>query len=147
MILLDTKREFAFVKPVGFEEPGEAEPQGGEGRAAAAPARPAAPAPPQSAQLDVVSSTSLTEPVQIKGEAVVGRKSEGAEVLGLGDRYMSSRHARFHVSAGTLYVTDLDSKNRTFVNDRLIPPHQQIALAPGDHVRMGATTLRLARLG
>jgi hypothetical protein len=148
MILLDTKREFAFVKPVGFEEPGEGEARGGDGKAAApAPARAAAPAPAQSAVLDIVSSTSLTEPLQIRGEAVVGRKSEGGEVLGLGDRYMSSRHARFHVAGGALYVTDLDSKNRTFVNERPIPPHQQIALAPGDHVRMGATTLRLARLG
>jgi pSer/pThr/pTyr-binding forkhead associated (FHA) protein len=44
-------------------------------------------------------------------------------------------------------VTDLDSKNRTYVNDAPIPPHQERRLAPGDTVRMGNTVLRLTRAG
>jgi pSer/pThr/pTyr-binding forkhead associated (FHA) protein len=44
-------------------------------------------------------------------------------------------------------VTDLDSKNRTFVNEQPIPPHQERALNPGDTVRMGNTVLRLTSAG
>lgn len=77
----------------------------------------------------------------------VGRKSEGNEVFGIGDRYMSGRHARIHISSGTVYITDLDSKNRTFVNDRPIAPHEAVALKVGDEIRLGTTTLRLDRAG
>ena len=60
---------------------------------------------------------------------------------------MSGRHARLHVAAGKLYVTDLDSKNRTFVNDRPIPPHEPVPLAVGDLIRLGTTTFRVAGVG
>jgi hypothetical protein len=148
MIQLDTKREFAFVKPVGLE----AEERNG-GRARGGAAAPSAPRPlvegtgPASvALLEVVTSSSMNEPLRVTGEATVGRRSEEGGVLGLGDRYMSGRHARFHLSGGKLYVTDLDSKNQTFVNDRPIPPHEPVPLAMGDQIRMGTTTLRLARI-
>lgn len=145
MVLLDTKREFAFVKPVGAVEPEAGQPA----RAAAA----GAPRPlvgsrsGGGALFEVVSSPSLTTPLEVQGEMTLGRKAEGDAVFGVGDRYMSSRHARLHVAAGKAYVTDLDSKNRTFVNDRPVPPHEAVALKVGDEVRMGTTTLRLARLG
>ncbi|HEU0053643.1 MAG TPA: FHA domain-containing protein, partial [Longimicrobium sp.] len=67
-------------------------------------------------------------------------------VHALGDRYMSGRHARFRTAGGRLLVTDLDSKNRTFVNEQALPPHQERALAPGDTVRMGNTVLRFVRV-
>ena len=44
-------------------------------------------------------------------------------------------------------MTDLDSKNRTFVNDRALPPHEQVPIAVGDVVRMGATVVRVASVG
>lgn len=143
IVLLDTKREFAFVKPIGLDAAEEAEPR---------PAPRGAPSPPRAmvaaevvgaAVLEVVESSSLKEPLRVKGELTVGRKGEDG-VVGLGDRYMSARHARFHLAGGALYVTDLDSKNRTFVNDRPIPPHEQVALSRGDRVRMGGTTVRLS---
>jgi hypothetical protein len=159
VILLDTKREFAFVKPLGLETP-EPEPQKGKG-AAAAPrgpdlGRPLVPEPPRpraaparatahAALLEVVSSEVVREPVRIDGEAVMGRKPADG-VLALGDRYMSSRHARFRVAGGRVLVTDLDSKNRTYVNDTPLPPHEEHPLAPGDTVRMGNTVLRLVRV-
>jgi pSer/pThr/pTyr-binding forkhead associated (FHA) protein len=43
-------------------------------------------------------------------------------------------------------VTDLDSKNRTYVNDAPLPPHQDHPLEPGDTLRMGNTVLRLMRV-
>jgi hypothetical protein len=165
IILLDTKKEFAFVKPLGLVE--EAQPPAdqlfarGAGeralvaeppRAATAAAFPQAPFAAPGAQaggrgalLEVVSSETWRDPVRVDGETIFGRKPE-AGVFALGDRYMSGRHARFRTSAGRLYVADLDSKNRTFVNDQPLTPHQEREVAPGDTVRMGNTVLRLARV-
>ena len=159
VVLLDTKREFAHVKPLGLEIP-RAEPMGASNaprpdRALvperAAPAYggdggPAHAAGRGGAVLEVVSSETLREPVRIEGEAVLGRKPE-AGVQATGDRYMSGRHARFTARGGRVTVTDLDSKNRTFVNEQPLPPHQERALNVGDTVRMGNTVLRLVSAG
>jgi hypothetical protein len=147
VVLLDTKREFAFVKPIGVDQPAPE-------KAKAAPPV-AEPAPPQAiakplsrglAILEVEASPSVTEPLRVEGEVTVGRKADGDAVVGLGDRYMSSRHARFHVAGGTLHVTDLDSKNRTYLNDRPIPPHEPVPAAVGDRIRLGTTTLLVSRV-
>jgi hypothetical protein len=155
VVMLDTKREFAFVKPMGLEAPPPTHsvgaPRGGGERAMvpdappAPAAAPAAPAGGGAALLEVVSSESLRDPVQVRGEMTVGRRPE-AGVFALGDRYMSGRHARFRVDAGRLAITDLDSKNRTFVNENPLTPHQERILAPGDTVRMGNTVLRFVRI-
>jgi hypothetical protein len=164
VILLDTKREFAFVKPLGLEAP-QQQPGAPQPAAPVGPERSLVPDPAPGyggggggggygggggggggvATLEVVSSESLREPVRIQGETVVGRRAE-AGVTALGDRYMSGRHARFRAAGGRLYVADLDSKNRTFVNDQPLTPHQEREVAPGDTVRMGNTVLRLARV-
>jgi hypothetical protein len=152
LILLDTKREFAFVKPVGLQG------REGSGRSQPMVARPApasaagASAPPAaggatagSALLEVVDSAALAHPLRVEGEVTLGRRAE-AGVLGVGDRYMSSRHARLRVEGGKLWITDLDSKNRTFLNEEALPPHQSRPAAVGDTIRMGTTTLRVARV-
>jgi hypothetical protein len=169
IVLLDTKREFAFVKPLGLVEEPHAQPEqlfaraGGERALVAEPPRAPAYAPPQQpsfapqapfaqaqaagrgAVLEVVSSETWRDPVRVDGELTVGRKPEPG-VFALGDRYMSARHARFRTAGGRLHVTDLDSKNRTYVNDQPLAPHQEREMAPGDTVRMGNTVLRLARV-
>ena len=158
IILLDTKREFAFVKPLGLDEP---PPPAPEAAPRAGPERALVPEPPRTAAhppayggpaagggrgavLEVVSSESWRDPVRIDGELVVGRKPEPG-VFALGDRYMSGKHARFLAAGGRLTVTDLDSKNRTFVNEQPLPAHREQPLSPGDTVRMGNTVLRFAR--
>ena len=150
-ILLDTKREFAFVKPVGLESPPESAPaQPLAPAASAAPPSPVASAAPSStaaysggsgALLEVVSADVPGDPLRITGETIVGRKND-AGVLGLGDRYMSGRHARIRFDGGQLRITDLDSKNRTFVNEVPITPHQELVVSPGDTIRMGNTVFR-----
>lgn len=151
VVLLDTRREFAHVKPLGLDEPRR---QPGQGAGPPAPDRPLVPeraAAPQGhpaggALLEVVSSETLREPVPVSGEVVLGRKP-GPGVHATGDRYMSSHHARIRASGGRVTVTDLDSKNRTFVNEQPLPPHQERPLSVGDTVRMGNTVLRLAQAG
>ena len=161
VVLLDTKREFAHVKPLGLEDPHAAAAAASGTSNVPAPDRPlvpeaapapaagyGAPAPPagRGAVLEVVTSETLREPVRVEGEIILGRKPEPG-VFATGDRYMSGRHARFRLAHGRLSVTDLDSKNRTFVNEQPIPPHQERALTPGDTVRMGNTVLRLTHVG
>jgi hypothetical protein len=157
VILLDTKRQFAFVKPVGLSAPA---PEAAAPAAVGASSRPMVPQPPITrsgaaapspagrggALLEVVNSPTLQEPVRVQGEVIVGRRSQEG-VLGLGDRYMSSRHARLRAESGRLWVTDLDSKNRTYVNDQPLPPHQAHEVSSGDTLRLGTTVLRVGRLG
>jgi hypothetical protein len=150
-ILLDTKRDFAFVKPVGVETPeGTAAARGGPGQPMVAAPVPAPAAGgiggAGEAVLEVVSASSLQQPLRVGGEVIVGRRATDG-VVGLEDRYMSGKHARLRAAGGRLWVTDLDSKNRTYVNDEALPPHQARELAPGDTLRMGTTVLRVARLG
>jgi hypothetical protein len=163
VVILDTKREFAHVKPLGLEMP-RAEPMGASnaprpdralvpepaapayGGGGGAPAYGGAHAAVGGAVLEVVSSETLREAVRIDGEVTLGRKPEPG-VQATGDRYMSGRHARFTARGGRVTVTDLDSKNRTFVNEQPLPPHQERALNPGDTVRMGNTVLRLVSAG
>lgn len=143
-IVLDTKREFAFVKAMGVTREETA-----ERRPASAPPRPAGPitggAEGASAILEFVEPAGRGEPLRVIGDLTIGRKSQ-AGVQGLEDRYMSARHARFHVEGGKLWVTDLDSKNRTFLNEEPLPPHQATPADVGDVVRMGTTTLRVTRV-
>jgi len=149
VILLDTKREFAFVKPIGLDQREGGAKGGGapapRGRGIGAPAPVVEPSAGGGALLEVVDSPALREPVRVEGEMTLGRKAEPG-VFGVGDRYMSSRHARLRVDGGRLWVTDLDSKNRTYVNDEPIPPHQALPVSVGDTIRMGTTTLRVSRV-
>ena len=140
VILLDTKRDFAFVKAAGAPP----EPERAEPLVAPPPPAPASPpSPPAEPRLEVVESASLRGPLPISGTLTLGRKGEGG-VVGTGDRYMSARHAHFSATGGRLEVTDLDSKNRTYVNDAPLEPHRPHGLAEGDLVRMGSTVLRAA---
>jgi len=143
VVLLDTKREFAFVKPVGLDNsrhPRETSLR----EAPVAPAAAARTAAGGGALLEV-SGEGQSGQIRVDGEVVFGRRAD-AGVRGLEDRYMSSRHARLHVERGQLWVTDLDSKNRTFVNDEALTPHQPRVASVGDAIRMGTTTMRVVRV-
>lgn len=141
VVLLDTKREFAFVKPIGLEQKKEAR----EAPLRDAPIGGGRAAPGGGAVLEVVAGPQQGAQLRVEGETVFGRRAD-ANIRGLEDRYMSSRHARLHVEQGKLWVTDLDSKNRTFVNDEALTPHQPRTASPGDSIRMGTTTLRVSRV-
>lgn len=153
VIVLDTKREFAFVKPMGLEarDSGRASsplnPRAAAPGGAATAARIAEPAaaPGPSALLEVVESPVQNDPLRVAGEVTLGRKAEPG-VHGVGDRYMSARHARLRVEGGRLWVTDLDSKNRTFLNDEPLPPHQAAPASVGDTLRLGTTTYRVVKV-
>jgi hypothetical protein len=146
IVLLDTKREFAFVKPLGLEAPAHAGAQQAARPLVEGSAAPAGRGASRGgALLEFVGTEAARAPLRVLGEVVLGRRTADG-VIGLEDRYMSGRHARLQSDAGRLWITDLDSKNRTYVNEAPLPPHQARELAVGDAVRLGTTVLRVASL-
>ena len=53
------------------------------------------------------------------------------------DKQISKTHWRTHFREGHFFIEDLNSSNRTFLNDRPIAPRTQIRLATGDCIRFG----------
>src|SRR5947209_5181285 len=71
----------------------------------------------------------------VQGEAVVGR-SPSCEIA-LADSRASRRHARLELQSGKLNITDLGSRNGTFVNGERIEGAR--SLETGDRVTIGST--------
>jgi hypothetical protein len=65
----------------------------------------------------------------------------GRNTIVLDDSYVSSEHAVIVYRDGRWWLRDHDSTNGTFVNDQ--PVDEEVALAPGDVVGIGAIRLRL----
>ena len=59
------------------------------------------------------------------------------------DNYLSSTHAMFQTYNGQWMVSDQESSNGTFVNERRVPSGQGQALQHGQVVRMGASQFRV----
>jgi pSer/pThr/pTyr-binding forkhead associated (FHA) protein len=72
---------------------------------------------------------------------VIGRSSE-ADVA-LNDPEISRRHATFQAARGILYLTDLGSRNGTFLNGKKLGT-QGIEVKIGDHIDVGNTRLEVA---
>ena len=75
-------------------------------------------------------------------ELVVGR--DVACDIQLSTRSVSPRHCVFRSSSHGLFVRDLGSENATFVNDQ--PIKQETHLQPGDILRIGKMTFRVAEM-
>src|SRR5689334_10146318 len=83
--------------------------------------------------------------IPVAGDFVVGRGETGFGNLH-GDPEISRTHARIReFEGGVMVVEDLGSTNGTFVNGQRV--HAQQVLRSGDRIRMGQTTLVLAREG
>ena len=77
--------------------------------------------------------------LQLGGAAIeIGRDCPG---LVLTDPRISRRHLSLQAMAGTVRVTDLGSRNGTFVGEARI--HGTHLLAPGDSLRLGVCTVTL----
>jgi len=73
----------------------------------------------------------------------IGRKSE-LNTLAIQDGGVSSRHCQVQRAGAGLQLTDVGSKNGTFVNDEQV---QQCVLDDGDVISMGATRIYVGVLG
>lgn len=74
---------------------------------------------------------------------VIGRSSEVD--VPLADPEASRRHAALQAAGGALYVTDLGSRNGTFLNGKRLAG-EGIELKVGDHVDVGNTRLEILEL-
>lgn len=62
---------------------------------------------------------------------------------GAHERGVSRAHARLHLHAGKVYVTDLHSANGTFVNRERLQPEQPRQIGDGSEFLLGALPIRL----
>ncbi|NJL56784.1 FHA domain-containing protein [bacterium] len=53
------------------------------------------------------------------------------------DRGVSRSHARLHIADGKLFITDLDSKNGTFIGGERLEPHVPTAMRKGVDLVLG----------
>ena len=80
------------------------------------------------------------------GSLVIGRgpdRDSADAVLPVSDSTVSRHHARLHLEGDRLTVTDLDSSNGTFVNDRAV--EGEVELTAGDRLRLGRVRMVVAR--
>jgi serine/threonine protein kinase len=76
---------------------------------------------------------------------VIGR---GADVaITVDDERVSRRHASLELRPDGLVVTDLGSRNGTFLLGRPLEPNRPVMTAPGDTLELGSHRLRLDILG
>lgn len=80
--------------------------------------------------------------VRVDRELTIGR--QGCDVT-IASPQISRRHAQIASSGDDAEITDLGSRNGTFVNDARIAGAQ--ALSPGDRVRVGETTWEIELVG
>lgn len=79
------------------------------------------------------SSLERGDRLPLSGYTTIGRAGDNTVVLD--DGFTSSRHAEMARDAEGWHVTDLDSTNGTFVNDRQV--HDSAPVEPGDAIRFG----------
>lgn len=75
--------------------------------------------------------------MRVGSRVTIGRDEDND--ISFGDALMSSRHVEIEERDGSYYITDLDSKNGTFVNDFRI--QGQRILQSGDVITVGRTSL------
>jgi hypothetical protein len=69
---------------------------------------------------------------------VIGR--EGCNFNLAGDRQVSRRHAMIEKKEDGIYITDLKSRNGTFLEGKRLSPHQRQRLEPNAEVQLGKNT-------
>lgn len=96
-----------------------------------------------SASLTVIASESglNMRRFQFTDLITIGRNRDNDIVLS--DSYISHYHARIRRKGQTYLLSDLDSRNRTYINDEEITG--ETVLESGDHIRLGMVVLKFER--
>ncbi|MFK7916616.1 MAG: adenylate/guanylate cyclase domain-containing protein [Ilumatobacter sp.] len=88
--------------------------------------------------VEIKQPNQTTLYVSVRGPLTVGRECDG---LLLADPQVSRRHLSLDVADGRVIVTDLASTNGSMIDGRRLAT--PVALAPGNVVQCGETTIRL----
>ncbi|KAL9228648.1 hypothetical protein vseg_004203 [Gypsophila vaccaria] len=78
-------------------------------------------------------------------EVIVGRVPDKADLV-IPVATVSGIHARVQNKEGNLLVTDLDSTNGTFINEKRVPPGATALVPPGSLLTFGDTSLAIFRV-
>lgn len=110
------------------------------------PTHPVAPGTPMNLRLLVSSNLGPAVPFETSNpQTMIGRAAD-CQVRFAASNVVSTHHAVIELTETGAFITDLNSRNGTFVNDR--PVTHRMALREGDEVQLGrrGPTLRVERL-
>lgn len=93
--------------------------------------------------LEVLSGPLDGKTWAFQDEIVIGRDETLADACITLDRYVSRRHARLRTEAGTLLLSDLQSRNGTRIDDHAVTSEEPLQI--GAPFQVGRTVLRVTR--
>jgi two-component system, cell cycle response regulator len=80
-----------------------------------------------------------------KTDLIIGRSMNSG--IFIDDRSVSRSHAKLSISGGDVYIVDLESSNRTVVNDDTLPPLVPVKLNSNDQVKTGNVLFKFMERG
>ncbi|XP_071685852.1 uncharacterized protein [Rutidosis leptorrhynchoides] len=81
----------------------------------------------------------------VSSEVTVGRVPEKADIV-IPVATVSGTHAKFQKKGGDLVLTDLNSTNGTFIDEKRLAPGVPYVVPPGRYVTFGDTNLAIFRV-
>lgn len=78
-------------------------------------------------------------------DLIIGR-SMTSQIF-IDDRSVSKSHAKISISGGDIYLVDLESTNKTVVNDDAVPPLVPIKLGNNDQIKTGNVLFKFLEAG
>ena len=94
------------------------------------------------AELLVISGKHAGNTLSLPDRDIVIGRDKSCQIL-LASQDISRRHCLLRPSVNGLFVTDLGSRNGTFVNEQRI--EEETLLQPGDVLRLGPLSLKIPR--
>lgn len=80
-----------------------------------------------------------------KTDIIIGRSM--TSTIFVDDRSVSKSHAKLSISGGDVFILDLESTNRTVVNDDSIPPLVPVKLGNNDQIKTGNVLFKFLERG
>ena len=93
-------------------------------------------------RLRLISDVQTMELLITHGNYIIG-KSEDADGKIMFNKYIGRRHCRIDLHGGKFYLVDLESKNHSFVNKKMLPPNKPCQLNNGDLVRLANSDFKV----
>jgi len=100
------------------------------------PVTPAAPIPAAEPKQLVLVRMNTQERFPITSAVVLGRSAADANIVVTGNGLIGRQHAKIDYHNGCFFVTDLNSKNKTYLNDVCLQPNSAYALKQGDYITL-----------
>lgn len=88
----------------------------------------------------ILIRVSTQESISInKAEFIIGRKTSNDIFkydLSIDSKYISRCHAGIISRNGKYYITDYESVNKTYLNDRIVPKNQELEICSGAKIKL-----------